>query len=74
MTDAKALRCIFSLRQRCDVVLKIIESIPTEKVSEVISKWGTDDWIRLQCAMCVKAMYAKAKFKKINRYSVVNTL
>jgi len=37
-------------------------------------KWGKEDWVKLHCAMCIKAMYARAKWKSVKGYSVVNTL
>jgi len=45
-----------------------------DKAKEITSKWGTDEWIKIYCAMCVKSLYAKAKFKAVSKYSVVNTL
>jgi len=36
--------------------------------------WGSEDWVKVHCAMCVKALYAKAKWKSVKAYSVVNTL
>lgn len=68
-------KCLFSLHHKCTVLDKLLEKITDEnKRKEIISKWGTEDWIKLNCAMCVKAMYAKAKFKAVSKYSVVNTL
>ena len=32
------------------------------------------DLVKLYCAMCVKSLYARAKFKLVNRYSMVNTI
>jgi len=41
---------------------------------ELEEKWGSEDWIKLHCSMCVKVTYAKSKWKLVKGYSVVNTL
>jgi len=68
---SKAIKCLFPLREECKVAKRLIEQAG-DKVD--IGKWGTDEWVKIYCAMCVKALYAKAKFKAVSKYSVVNTL
>ena len=58
-------KCIFGLRRYC-IVRERIESNDVE--------FGSESWVKLYCAMCVKVTYAKAKFKSVKSYSVVNTL
>jgi len=37
--------------------------------------WGSPDFIKLYCAMCVKTLYAsRFKARDVYKYSVVNTL
>ena len=75
MEETKIPRCLFSIHRKCVVLEKLLESLKDEKQKqELLQKWGTDEWVKLYCAMCVKSLYAKAKFKAVNRYSVVNTL
>lgn len=74
MEEDKIPRCLFSLHRKCVVLEKLLEQLPEDKAKELLQKWGTDEWVKLYCAMCVKSLYAKAKFKAVNRYSVVNTL
>lgn len=58
-------KCIFALRKECIVV---------ERVKSVESEYGSTKFVQLYCGMCVKSMYARAKHRLINRFSVVNTL
>ena len=74
MEETKIPRCLFSLHRKCVVLEKLLEQLPEDKAKELLQKWGSDEWIKLYCAMCVKALYARAKFKAVQRYSVVNTL
>jgi hypothetical protein len=39
---------------------------------ELTSKYGSEEFIKVYCGMCVKAIYAKAK--KHIKMTVVNTL
>ena len=64
-------RCLYILRRECIVFKRLLDK---EEYEKLLEDWGSPDWVKLHCAMCVKAMYAKAKFKAVNRYSVVNTL
>lgn len=64
MSENKKM-CIFNLRRYCRVI---------EYINDPKARWGSADWVKVYCAMCVKATYARAKFKMVNRYSVVNTL
>ena len=74
MEETKIPRCLFSIHRRCVVLEKLLERLSEDKAKELLQKWGTDEWVKLYCAMCVKSLYARAKFKAVNRYSVVNTL
>jgi len=56
--------CIFNLHTYCLVADKI----------ELEVRYGSIDFIKVYCGMCVKSMYAKAKHKLVNKFSVVNTL
>lgn len=66
MNDKKP--CIYALHTYC-----IVEKHLREHNFDT-SKWGSEEWIKLHCSMCVKAMYAKAKWKTVKSYTVVNTL
>jgi len=73
--EVKIPRCLYALRMKCTVLEKLLENKDSgEERRELLEKWGTDEWVKLHCAMCVKSLYAKSRFKAVNRYSVVNTL
>jgi len=57
--------CLFNLHTYCIVL---------DKVENPELPYGSVEFVKLYCAMCVKSAYAKAKHKLVNRYSVVNTL
>ncbi len=59
-------KCIIRLRKHCVVYDSLI--------SDEQQKYGTKDYVITYCSMCIKAFYAKAKIKLVNKYSVVNTL
>jgi len=60
--------CLYGLHSYCIVERHLREqSIDT-------SNWGSEEWIKLHCSMCIKATYAKAKIRLVKGYSVVNTL
>jgi hypothetical protein len=59
-------RCIIRLRKHC-VVYDALNDIEKEK-------YGSKDYVITYCALCIKAFYAKAKIRLVNKYSVVNTL
>lgn len=61
----KINRCLFRLRKQC-VIVKDITTVKYE--------FGSPEFIHLYCSMCVKSVYAKAKIRQINKFSVVNTL
>jgi len=63
--------CIYGLHSYCIVFHHLLKKFPK---GELEQKWGTEDWIKLHCAMCVKAMYARSKWRTVKGYSVVNTL
>ena len=66
MNDRKP--CIYGLHSYCIVERHLRES----KIDT--SNWGSEEWIKLHCSMCIKATYAKAKIRLVKGYSVVNTL
>ena len=59
--------CLYTLHKYC-VVYGNLKRGGVEP-----QQWATAQWIKIHCAMCVKSMYARAKFKSI-RLTVVNTL
>jgi hypothetical protein len=59
-------KCIIRLRKYCVVY----ETLTQEEQQ----RYGTKYYVVTYCAMCIKAFYAKAKMKLLNKYSVVNTL
>jgi hypothetical protein len=59
-------KCIIRLRKYCVVYSNL--------VSEEQQKYGSRDYVITYCSMCIKAMYAKAKHRLLNKFSVVNTL
>jgi hypothetical protein len=64
MSESK--KCIIRLRKHCVVYETLIQ--------EERQKYGSKEYVVTYCAMCIKAFYAKAKIKLLNKYSVVNTL
>jgi len=60
--------CIFGLHSYC-----IVEKHLREHGIDT-SQWGTVDWIKLYCSMCIKAAYARTKVRSVKHYTVVNTL
>ena len=62
------MKCLYGLRKKCIVWERIPEDVK-EKM-----KFGSEDWIKLHCSMCVKTIYAKSKMRMVKGYSVVNTL
>jgi hypothetical protein len=59
-------RCIIRLRKHCVVYEALVQ--------DEQQKYGTRDYVITYCALCIKAFYAKAKIRLVNKYSVVNTL
>jgi hypothetical protein len=59
-------KCIIGLRRHCIVYDAL--------VSDEKQKYGTKEFVITYCGMCIKTVYAKAKRKLVNKYSVVNTL
>jgi hypothetical protein len=59
-------KCIIRIRKHCVVFENLVDD---EK-----QKYGTRDYVVTYCSMCIKAMYAKAKHRLVNKFSVVNTL
>ena len=57
--------CLFKLRRYC-VVLAELNQLPYA--------YGSPQFVQLYCAMCVKTVYARAKNRRLYRFSVVNTL
>jgi len=60
--------CLYGLHSYC-----VVERMLRDNKIET-KNWGSEDWVKVHCAMCVKALYAKAKWKSVKAYSVVNTL
>jgi len=58
--------CLFNLHSYCLVKERLGNKLELE--------FGSVEFVKLYCGLCVKSMYAKSKFKLINRFSVVNTL
>jgi len=73
MSSEERKPCLYALHNYCIVFNNLLKSGKFKK-EELGKKWGTEDWIKLHCAMCVKSMYARAKWKTVKGYSVVNTL
>jgi len=71
MASQERKPCIYGLHSYCIVFSNLMKNGFSK---EELEKWGKEDWIKLHCAMCIKAMYARAKWKSIKGYSVVNTL
>jgi hypothetical protein len=59
-------KCIIKLRRYCIVYDNLID--------EEQAKYGSKEYVITYCSMCIKSMYAKAKHKLVNKFSVVNTL
>jgi hypothetical protein len=64
MSEVK--KCIIRLRKYCVVY----ESLTSEEKQ----KYGSKEFVITYCGLCIKSVYAKAKRKLVNRFSVVNTL
>lgn len=60
--------CIYGLHSYC-IVYKHLHDAGID-----IKNWGTEEWIKLHCSMCIKTIYAKSRIKTIKSFSVVNTL
>ena len=63
---SRVKKCIIGLRRHCIVYDAL--------VSDERQKYGTKEYVITYCGMCIKTVYAKAKRKLVNKYSVVNTL
>jgi len=48
----------------------VYESLITEEKQ----KYGSKEFVITYCGLCIKSVYAKAKHKLVNKFSVVNTL
>jgi hypothetical protein len=59
-------KCIIGLRRYCIVFGNLID--------EEKQKYGSRDYVITYCSMCIKSVYAKAKRRLVNKFSVVNTL
>ena len=59
-------KCIIRLRKYCCVFENLVQ--------DEQAKYGSKDYVITYCSMCIKAVYAKAKHKLVNKFSVVNTL
>jgi len=63
-------KCLFKLYNYCRII--DILSTDKEKFNAVVALYGMPEFLRIYCAFCIKALYAR-RFK-IVKYSVVNTL
>jgi len=69
------MKCLYGLRRECRVLeILLSKAQPEEEKKKLLEKWGSDEWVKIHCAMCVKSLYAKSRFKSVSKYSVVNTL
>ena len=59
-------KCIIRLRKYCVVYGNLTQ--------EEQQKYGSKDYVITYCSMCIKSVYAKAKRRLLNKFSVVNTL
>jgi len=73
MASEERKPCLYALHSYCIVFSNLLKSGKFKK-EELEEQWGKEDWIKLHCSMCVKSMYARAKWKTVKGYSVVNTL
>lgn len=62
--------CLIGLYEKCRIYDNIKDLIKQEKAPE----WGTPEWMKVYCAMCLKAVYAQAHLKRADEVKVVNTL
>jgi len=62
----RSKQCIIKLRKYCVVYDNIAK--------EEKEKYGSKEFVLTYCSLCIKSIYAKAKHKLVNKYSVVNTL
>jgi len=60
--------CLYGLHSYCIVEKRLRDN------GKDTSNWGSIDWIKLNCSLCIKSMYAKAKIRMVSKFSVVNTL
>lgn len=65
--ERKNYPCIYNLHTYCIVEKNL-------RIQQQNMDWGSVEWIKLHCSLCVKAVYARSKAKLVNRFSVVNTL
>ena len=61
--------CLFNLHPYC-IVYETLVKYHRDQKKLFDDKWGSPEWVKIYCAMCMKAAYAKAK----NSIRVVNTL
>jgi len=73
MSSEERKPCLYALHSYCIVFSNLLKAGKYSR-EELEDKWGTEDWIKLHCSMCVKSMYARSKWKTVKGYSVVNTL
>lgn len=69
-------RCLFNLYDQCIVLRELVNHHKNNKalVRRLNAKWGSPEWVRIYCAMCMKSVYAKAHLNKSINIRVVNTL
>ena len=63
-------KCLFRLYDTCSVWELVGKQIEDEEGV----KWGSERFVKVYCAMCMKAAYAKAHLERAQSIKVVNTL
>ena len=66
-SERKSRPCLLKLHDYCHVyeLVKGVDDVP---------EWGSREWVKTYCAMCIKAIYARAHLEKAESMKVVNTL
>lgn len=61
--------CLFKLHETCQVWQLIGQQLEEQGIT-----WGSPEFVKIYCAMCVKAIYARAHLERAQSMKVVNTL
>lgn len=61
--------CLFGLYPKCHVW-----EMAGKTIQKAGIEWGSEKYVKVYCAMCIKAIYAKAHLEKAENIKVVNTL
>lgn len=62
-------KCIFRLHERC-----LVWEVVGEKLREEGIEFGSKEFVKVYCGLCIKAVYAKAHLSRAENIKVVNTL